>query len=135
VLSNEIDRVMGLNLSPDPATAPADSPDAATLCQRIGVDPPLLQELLALFDAHFTDTVQALDAALHADDRQAIGRLAHKLRGEAGTFGFDELVSLLQRAETAAKQGEPLDAGQLSAQLLRAGEAVSVRLHELRESL
>lgn len=135
VLSNEIDRVMGLNLSPDPVTAPADSPDAATLCQRIGVDPPLLQELLALFDDHFTDTVQALDAALHADDRQAIGRLAHKLRGEAGTFGFDELVSLLQRAETAAKQGEPLDAGQLSAQLLQASNAVTARLQELRESL
>ena len=136
MLNSEIERVMGLSTGAEPTPpAAADSPDADALCQRIGVDRPLLQELLSLFDAHFTDTVEALDAALHAGDGPAVARLSHKLRGEAGTFGFDQLVTVLHQTEAAAKRGELLDAAHLSAQLLQACEAVSVRLRELLESL
>ncbi|ELY3983225.1 response regulator [Cronobacter muytjensii] len=83
-----------------PPPPPGGLPDAAQLLAAFDGDLGLLKELLGLFSDGFDELAALLDAALASGDGEQAHRLAHKLRGEAATFGFEGLTTLLQEVES-----------------------------------
>ncbi|MGC0063597.1 response regulator, partial [Enterobacter asburiae] len=61
-------------------------PDEARLLKQCADDPVLVQELLALFGEGLEEAIRAIALAIDNDDREALRRAAHKLRGEAVTL-------------------------------------------------
>ncbi|WP_337014855.1 hybrid sensor histidine kinase/response regulator [Leclercia sp. AS011] len=77
-------------------------PDEARLLQQCADDPSLVQELLALFGEGLDEATATLARAIDHDDREALRRAAHRLRGEAITLGFSDLAGQLQQLESEA---------------------------------
>ncbi|ELY4320072.1 response regulator [Cronobacter turicensis] len=95
-LADELSR-----FAPQSAPSPPDGlPDSAQLLAAFDGDMGLLKELLGLFAEGFDELAALLDAALAAGDGDQAHRLAHKLRGEAATFGFTGLTELLLEIES-----------------------------------
>lgn len=77
-------------------------PDEARLLKQCAGDPALVQELLALFGEGLEEAMKTLTRAIDSDDREALRRTAHKLRGEAVTLDFWLLGRQLQALESEA---------------------------------
>ncbi|ALB55011.1 response regulator [Cronobacter universalis] len=123
-LADELSR-----FAPQSAPPPLDGlPDSAQLLAAFDGDMGLLKELLGLFAEGFDELAALLDAALAAGDGDQAHRLAHKLRGEAATFGFDGLTALLQEIESR----EP---GAPSAQREAWRQALGTQQRRVREFL
>lgn len=133
-LHAEIGRVMALP-APLKAMEAELSPDRQTLATQLGIDEVLLSELLSLFTLSLPEVITQLKSALTDQDPERIRRLAHKIRGEAATFGFTDLVRFLQDIEDLARQGALPDVGTLHAALTQKAEAVQRRLRDLQEAL
>ncbi|ELY3544705.1 response regulator [Cronobacter turicensis] len=102
-LADELSR-----FAPQSATPPPDGlPDSAQLLAAFDGDMGLLKELLGLFAEGFDELAALLDAALAAGDGDQAHRLAHKLRGEAATFGFTGLTELLLEIESQEPGAPP----------------------------
>ncbi|WP_270735425.1 hybrid sensor histidine kinase/response regulator [Leclercia adecarboxylata] len=86
-------------------------PDEARLLKQCADDPSLVQELLELFGEGLDEAIAAIVQAIDNDDREALRRAAHRLRGEAVTLGFTSLTGLLEELES---QAESLDQTRLS---------------------
>ena len=80
----------------EPAT-PAD-PLAAALAQ-------IRQRFIAKVPEERAALADALQRAEGGQDRDALVQLAHRLKGSAGTFGFDTVSALAGTLERAAKSG------------------------------
>nr|WP_318380246.1 response regulator [uncultured Enterobacter sp.] len=85
-------------------------PDEARLLKQCADDAELVDELLTLFREGLEDALAAIVQAIAHDDRDALRRAAHKLRGEALALDFTDLTHLLQRLESDA---QTLDDGEL----------------------
>ena len=131
-LNDEILRVITL-LPPAQPAAPDAQPDRQTLAARLGLDDALLDELLALFAAGLPELLAQLKSAIADQDRTRLRRLAHKLRGEASTFGFDAFTRFLQSLEDAARETSPLESAALTTELERQSGALFVQLRQLQE--
>jgi len=109
-------------------------PDEARLLKQCADDPSLVQELLELFGEGLDEAIAAIVQAIDNDDREALRRAAHRLRGEAVTLGFTGLTGLLEELES---QAVSLDQARLS--LLRreltaeAGRSVAWLRHRAQE--
>ncbi len=102
-LADELSR-----FAPQSAPPPPDGlPDSAQLLAAFDGDMALLKELLGLFSEGFDELAGLLDAALAAGDGEQAHRLAHKLRGEAATFGFDGLTARLLEIESQEPGATP----------------------------
>ena len=136
VLQSEIARVMALDAapaSPPSSTAAVEKPDLATLSARLGADTELLKELLSLFANELPRLVSQLQQALRENHQENIRRVAHKLRGESATFGFECFVALLQELEHAATHNMPLDNDTAINQLEAQHEQILAALRQLQE--
>jgi len=131
-LNDEILRVITL-LPPAQPAAPAPPPDRQTLATRLGLDDALLGELLALFAAGLPEMLAQLKCALHEQDITRIRRLAHKLRGEASTFGFDAFTRFLQALEASARDEAQLESAALTSELEQQSDALFNQLRHLQE--
>ena len=87
-------------------------PDEARLLKQCADDPTLVQELLGLFHEGLDDATAAIVRAIDHNDREALRRAAHRLRGETVTLGFGRFTGLLQQLESEAAS---LDENGLSA--------------------
>ncbi len=65
----------------------------------------VVREMVALFVSTSHEAEARLRAAAGADDRAALAREAHSLRGSAGTVGADELAGACSQLEHAAMGG------------------------------
>ncbi|NQD62971.1 hybrid sensor histidine kinase/response regulator, partial [Enterobacter sp. CM29] len=77
-------------------------PDEAHLLKQCADDPDLVNELLALFGNGLDEAMAAIERSIVNDDREALRRAAHKLRGEAVTLGFACFAETLQYVESQA---------------------------------
>lgn len=68
----------------------------------IHVDPDLL-ELAEPYLAKRKEEISVLETSLQAGDHKAVQSLAHKMKGVAASYGFEELSRLGAELETAAK--------------------------------
>ena len=61
------------------------------LVVRIDAD---LRDLVPIFIAHKREDAEAIVAAIARADYEALGQLGHRIRGEGGSYGFEELTEI-----------------------------------------
>jgi signal transduction histidine kinase/CheY-like chemotaxis protein/HPt (histidine-containing phosphotransfer) domain-containing protein len=72
---------------------------------RVRVDAEI-QPLVPAFMAEMRQLVEAIRAAIAANDYATIGSLAHQIVGVGGSYGFEELSVLARSLEGAAKEAD-----------------------------
>lgn len=70
---------------------------------EVGVDQGLMKRLTDEFKLSFSSYYQDLALSIELKDYAAMARLAHKLKGSAATFGFEELGELADKLENQAR--------------------------------
>jgi HPt (histidine-containing phosphotransfer) domain-containing protein len=98
---------------------PRDNPplvfDQAGLIERAMGDEALARELAAMFLDDAPRRISALREALSRSDLGAAARIAHTLRGAAGSVGAASIVATATRIEHACTAGDGRRAGSLVA--------------------
>jgi HPt (histidine-containing phosphotransfer) domain-containing protein len=92
--------------------AALDFPDlpginAAPVIKRMRGNVQAYRRLHGLFCQQFQDSASSLQLALETGDLEAARRLAHTVKGAAGTIGADELSAVSARLEELFNQGNP----------------------------
>ena len=72
----------------------------------VGEDPDL-GELVEMFVEEMPDRIAALQQAFDCGDVKGLRRLAHQLKGSAGSYGFDQLTPLAAAVEFSVSENEP----------------------------
>jgi CheY-like chemotaxis protein len=76
------------------------------LLHRIGGDPDLLREVIALFRRTSGEHVSTIRKALAAGDTARLGRAAHTLKGAAGSLGASAVVEAARRVVAAGGRAD-----------------------------
>ena len=79
---------------------------AEPIYSALGEDPDL-REIVELFVDEMPDRVSSLLERLDAADWEGVRRLAHQLKGAAGSYGFSQITSSAARVESAIRETEP----------------------------
>jgi len=82
--------------------------DADTLQQLIDLDDGslgLLQEMYEIFRDDTPSRLEALEAAVKAENREEMGDVAHAIKGAAATIGAPRVRALALALETAGRKG------------------------------
>ena len=79
--------------------------DQAMALSRLGGDAVLLQQILATFLHDHHDDAQSIRGALESGDMQLAKRIAHTLKGVAGSIGATEVQSAATALDAAFAQG------------------------------
>jgi PAS domain S-box-containing protein len=118
------------------AAATSGEFDYALALLRANGDPKLLNRVLHLFRERNANIVADIAAALQGQDLETVRRLAHALKGSAGTIGMTGLQAAAARLETVSKQSlsEGDDAGRCSEELTGV-EAAWVRVLDILAEL
>jgi histidine phosphotransfer protein HptB len=82
------------------------SNETAPLYSSLGGDPDL-GEIVGLFVEEMPARIAALLDLLGARDWEGLRRLAHQLKGSAGSYGFDPISPCAGAVENAIRNGEP----------------------------
>ncbi len=72
-------------------------------------DDPDMADLVQAFVAELPDRLAAIEKTLSEDDLDALGRLAHQLKGSAGSYGFPTITEAAEGLEASAKTREDLN--------------------------
>jgi HPt (histidine-containing phosphotransfer) domain-containing protein len=73
---------------------------------QLGGDPDL-GELVSMFVEEIPSRISAFRHEQAAGNRDGIGRLAHQMKGAAGSYGFDQATPYAARLEKAARGNLP----------------------------
>ena len=88
--------------SPTPQeTEPLFSPLAAD---------PDLSELVEMYVDEMPDRIAALQEMLVSDNWEELRRLAHQMKGAAGSYGFDDITPIAAQLESAVRNGDTEEA-------------------------
>jgi signal transduction histidine kinase/DNA-binding response OmpR family regulator len=71
-------------------------------------DDPDMTELIEKFTGGLPAQIKRLEDALEANDREAVRRFAHQLKGSAGGYGFSTITAAAARLEDDAREGAPI---------------------------
>lgn len=66
-------------------------------------DDPDLSGIVAIFVEEMPDRVAAIERAFEAANWDIVQRLAHQMKGAAGSYGFDQVTPYAWRLELAAR--------------------------------
>lgn len=69
----------------------------------VKIDPDL-SDLIPGFMARKHQDVEAMRAAAYHSDYATLGSLGHKIKGEGGSYGLDEITSIGEQLEAAARK-------------------------------
>jgi len=83
--------------------------DIAAALQRANGKPSLLAKLIRQFHEQFRDFAPHLQSSLRQGDRAGAARLAHTLKGVAGTLGANDLMHAAAQLENALLQSGAAD--------------------------
>ncbi len=72
-------------------------------------DDPDLGELVEMFVSEMPDRIDTLTQLRQLSDWEGVGRIAHQLKGAAGSYGFDEVTPFAACLESLAKEGAAED--------------------------
>jgi two-component system sensor histidine kinase/response regulator len=89
--------------------------------------------LLRRFAERQASVAEEIAAALRHGDRETAARLAHTLRGLAGSIGADALAAQAQRVEAAVRAGR--DGNSLAPDVERLGAVLAGLIDDLRRAL
>ena len=85
--------------------------------QVVQVDPDL-SDLVPGFLAHKRDDLRAILDALPRNDNDVIMHLAHRIRGDGGSYGFDRMTEVGRVMEQAARSRDSAAVSRLAEELL-----------------
>jgi HPt (histidine-containing phosphotransfer) domain-containing protein len=68
---------------------------------------PDLRDLVELFARELPQRVEQIALAHDSGDWETLQRLAHQLKGAAGSYGFHQITPFAAGLEMAVKNGEP----------------------------
>jgi HPt (histidine-containing phosphotransfer) domain-containing protein len=71
------------------------------------VNDPDLAEIVAMFVDEMPARLRDLQAQAGCANWDQLARLAHQLKGAAGSYGFDHITPFAARLEKAVRNGEP----------------------------
>lgn len=74
----------------------------------LGLDPDL-SDLVEMFVEELPDRIDALQTCWDDADMEGLGRVAHQLKGAAGSYGFEELTPALQRLDHRIRTTRPAE--------------------------
>lgn len=100
--------------------------DIRALADELDFDSEEVERLSAMF---FKSTAKALDAmakAIEAQDREAIYKAAHSIKGSAGILRLGTLQSFALEIETAGRTNQSIDYGAALVRLTRMIGAIDV---------
>jgi histidine phosphotransfer protein HptB len=80
--------------------------DAECVYSRLGGDPDLA-DIVEMFVEEVPGRLEIMRDHLSKGDWQGLGRVAHQLKGAAGSYGFDVVSPIAGRIESAVHDGEP----------------------------
>jgi histidine phosphotransfer protein HptB len=92
--------------------------DLAKLRERFDDDAELLGEIFRIFLSEVPERRTKILAALAAGDLDRLARLAHSLKGVAGTMFAEELRLMAYDLELAARNGDGAQAAHFGAEAL-----------------
>lgn len=72
-------------------------------------DDPDLGDLVDLFVGEMPDRIQSFQDRMEASDHEGLRRLAHQMKGAAGSYGFATITHSAARLENALREAEPED--------------------------
>jgi HPt (histidine-containing phosphotransfer) domain-containing protein len=67
---------------------------------------PDLAEIVEMFIDEMPDRIAALKSEFETSNWEGLGRLAHQLKGAAGSYGFSQITSLAANLELAIRQSQ-----------------------------
>jgi len=123
-----------------PKEVPASAADAlpdlpgvkvAVSVRRIGGNVALYYSLLETFRTNQQQVVLEIRKAMAADDTKTAERLAHTLRGIAGTLGAESLQSQAEQLENCFKNGASGDIESLLTQVGQGVESLIARIDQV----
>jgi two-component system, sensor histidine kinase and response regulator len=129
-LQDVLDRFMGTrNRTLAPPTPPRiDSAIRARLQEVAGDDAEFVAELINAFVMGGEEALREMTAAAQTNDRAALGRGAHKLKGASANLHIESLAKLAQALEHAAKSGSDEEVSQLLATILASFQLAAEQL-------
>lgn len=83
-----------------------NAPPAPLLYSPLASDPDLL-DLVEHFVGEVSNRIAALEACAAMRDWGGVSRLAHQIKGAAGSYGFHDVTPFAYQLEHRAKSGEP----------------------------
>jgi HPt (histidine-containing phosphotransfer) domain-containing protein len=92
-----------------------------------------LSDLIPDFLAHKRADIDSVFEAVARRDYAAIGRIAHRIKGEGGSYGFDSMTELGRSLERAAAIRDNGAVTTLARQLLRYLDQVEVVFQPSKE--
>ncbi|HUP84401.1 MAG TPA: Hpt domain-containing protein [Acidimicrobiales bacterium] len=112
------------------------------LRQLVALDPDgsltLVEQILAEFDANLGERFAQLATASVEGDADALGRVAHALRGGCLQFGMVRAASYCATLEEHAKRGETSGCGELvgmvTSAVTESVQLIPARLQAIREA-
>jgi CheY-like chemotaxis protein/HPt (histidine-containing phosphotransfer) domain-containing protein len=127
----EIERVSSMRSETRATHAQQHAPlfDRQEAISRLGGDAELFTELAQLLVNEVGKKRAEIDGALVGPDLAQLARIAHKLKGDAGTFASAELTKAATSMERAAREGHVDVASQAGRQT---GELLEQMVEELR---
>lgn len=120
---------------PDDGTrAQAVDPTALqSLVSRMGErGPAMLARLLDTWEGETAKRLGELQAAVEAQDAEAVGRVAHAIRGGSAAMGALGLADVCGDVEGQARRGEQVDLPQAQTRIREAVEQARTGLAQLR---
>lgn len=90
---------------PAPDLPLVDEGVLADLLASTGDDPAFVRELLETYLAETPEQLEAITAAIGADDAAALVRPAHTLKSSSATLGAMQLSTLARELEMAGRAG------------------------------
>ena len=67
---------------------------------------PDLAEIVEMFIDEMPDRIASLKSEFKTSDWNELGRLAHQLKGAAGSYGFGQITTLAASLEVAIRQSQ-----------------------------
>jgi HPt (histidine-containing phosphotransfer) domain-containing protein len=75
---------------------------------RLAKDPDL-RDIVEMFVDEMPERMAAIASFLDAGDMEGLRRVAHQLKGAAGSYGFDPISPCASRLERSIRDGDPLE--------------------------
>lgn len=84
----------------------SDHFDQSRLDMLLGLGPQLVADMLTKFLEYVPERLDALDAALAADDVPQMAKEAHAIKSTSGNVGAHALMDFARQIEHAAREGD-----------------------------
>jgi two-component system sensor histidine kinase/response regulator len=139
-LQDVLDRFIGASGTPISTVAATTAPRVdnairARLDEIAGGDTEFIGELINAFVMGGEEALREMNAAAQANDRAALGRAAHKLKGASANLHADGLAAMAQALEHSAKVGRDHDSRdaivKIAAEFQRTAEALRCEMDAL----